>query len=326
LSTFFGKATEFLRGGASSPTEESANGGPPPANEGPREVSIPLYVAAAIAQIAGFCSVAYQIAQPAFAYFTIILTIIGMFVSYQLRRLGTPARLIKSGTLLLGLVFLYALRGAGVFGAIVPIEAQGSQEMLLVTALAFTATFCSFLLLTDEAVVFTCVWSIAIIGLTGTVNINRELIISFVVFLAAASFMLVHQNALANSSGGKSGKSRSVAMTWPLIRTQLNVALVAWISSIVLGFLIAIPVQMVGRNLSLGTIIQRLKVPASATAKQSSFNRLMFDNIGEFRVGLGPVEDDPTERMTVLSPGPRYWRGRVYDQYTGLGWLSSAGA
>jgi hypothetical protein len=326
LSTFFAKATEFLRGGGGesaeteTPTVAGENGAGS-ADGGTREVSIPLYVAACIAQIAGFCAVAYQIAQPAFAYFTIILTIIGMFVSYQLRRLGTPARLIKSGTLLLGLVFLYALRGAGVFGAIVPVEAQGSQEMLLVTALAFTATFCSFLLLTDEAVVFTCVWSIAIIGLTGTVNINRELIISFIVFLAAASFLLVHQNALANS---RNGKARSSATSWPLIKTQLTVALVAWISSIVLGFLIAIPVQMVGRNLSLGTIIQRLKVPASATTKQSSFNRLMFDQLGEFRVGLGPVDDDPTERMTVLSLGPRYWRGRVYDQYTGLGWLSSA--
>jgi transglutaminase-like putative cysteine protease len=80
---------------------------------------------------------------------------------------------------------------------------------------------------------------------------------------------------------------------------------------------------MVGRNLSLATIIQRLKVPATAVIKQSSFTRLIFDSLGEFRVGLGPVDDDPTERMTVLSPGPRYWRGRVYEQYTGNGWSNS---
>jgi hypothetical protein len=100
-------------------------------------------------------------------------------------------------------------------------------------------------------------------------------------------------------------------------------AATAWIASIILGFLVAIPVQMVGRNLSLATIIQRLKVPPSAAGRGPSLPRLVFDDLNQFKVGLGPVEDDQNERMSVLSEEPHYWRGRAYDRYTGKGWVST---
>lgn len=302
----------------------------------PREptdaISIPLYVAGAVVQIAGLAAVSFQLGESSFAFFTIGLTILGTFVSYQLRRAGTPTRLLKSGTFLLGLIFLYALRGAGVFGSLVPPEEVGSQEMLLVSALAFTATFASFVLITDDAIIFTCVWAIAMIGLTGTVNINRELPMCFVVFLAAASFLLVHQNALSFGGSGLAadpkrratiGPFRVSVPRWPLVRTHLMMAAAAWLTALFLGVLVAIPVQMVGRNMSLGTIIQRLKVPPAPVNRFGGAPRLIFDNPTQFNVGLGPVEDDPTERLSVWTDRPQYWRGRTYDIYTGRGWASS---
>lgn len=298
-----------------------------PTEGGTTDVSVPLYVAGAIVQVSGLAAVSYQLGEASFAYFTIVLTLIGMMVSFQLRRIGTHPRLIKSGTLLLGLVFLYALRGAGFFGQIVPVEARGSQEMLLVSALAFTATFCSFLLLSDDAVVFTCVWAIALIGLTGTVNINRELVICFIIFLLGASFLLIHQNALAQNRAEHSTTPRLASAAGQtrasLLRAQGFMAALAWAASLCLGFLIAIPVQMVGRNLSLATIIQRLRVPPSAASRAPGLPRLSFDNLQQFNVGLGPIEDDPTERLAVLSEKPHYWRGRVYDRYTGQSWINS---
>ena len=113
--------------------------------------------------------------------------------------MGVSSRALRGGAILLGVVFLLALRGVGLFGALVPPEAHGSQEILLVSALAFTATFCSFLLVTDEAVVFTCVWAIAIIGLTGTVEINRPLIVSFV-FLFDFGDVFAYSSKLAHAN------------------------------------------------------------------------------------------------------------------------------
>ncbi len=327
-----------------------------------KHVSIPLYVGGAIAQISSLMAVAYQIADPvwAFAWFTILFTLIGLGTSYTLRRIGAPVRLMKMGGVLLAVIFIYALRNGGVFGAIVPAEVLGSQEMLLVSALAFTATFCSFLLISDESVVFTCVWSIAIIGLTGTVNINRELIICFVVFLLAASFLLVHQNMLASGVDAhgmrrrtepsdaaspeddiaaayqelETGRlrprptlePRATRPRWILLQTQLTMAAAAWVAAICIGFLVAIPVQMVGRNLSLATIIQRLRVPAAPSGvprPNGGRQVLNFESLRQFQVGLGPIEDDPTEKMTVISDRPSYWRGRVFDIYDGKSWLNS---
>ncbi len=317
-----------------------------PAN-GQRNISIPLYVGGAVAQLAGLTAVAYQLTEPSFAFFTMLLTVIGLTCAYFLRRYGSSPRLIQSGAALVALVFIGALRGVGPFQNLVPFEAQGSQELLLVCALAFTATFCSFLLVTDESVMFTCVWSIAIIGLTGTVNINQELIFCFVVFLAASTFLLVHQNSLgsgmptitensltgASEPGALPGATTrpqsaiSVDARWRLLRTQTKIALACAAAAVLLGFLIAIPLQMVGRNLSLANVIQRLNVPSAAAQKlgggKNGVIQLDFNNSHDFQVGLGPVSDDQTERARVESPEPLYWRGRIYDEYTGSGWSNS---
>ena len=285
--------------------------------------SVALYVAGAATQISGLVAAAYQISETSFAYFTITLTIIGMTTAYFARRIGVSSRALRGGALLLGLVFLLALRGAGMFGAMVPPEVQGSQETLLISALAFTATFCTFLMVTDEAVIFTCVWAIAIIGLTGTVDINRPLILCFVAFLVSAAFLLIHQNALAQAAGGANGlRLRPAPAKWPLLRRQVGMAAAVWATALLLGFCIAIPVQMVGRGLSLSAIIGRLRVPAAAATRLQGVATLSFDNLTNFNVGLGPVYDDPAERMSVLSDGPQYYRGRAYDFYNGHGWES----
>ena len=308
-----------------------------------KNISIPLYVGGAVAQLAGLTAIAYQLSEPTFAYFTMLLTVVGLTCAYFLRRFGGSSRLIQGGAAVVALVFIGAVRGVGPFQNLVPYEAQGSQELLLVCALAFTATFCSFLLVTDESVMFTCVWAIAIIGLTGTVNINQELIVCFGVFLIAATFLLVHQNSLAGGmqtitestlagdddapvAVGRARHTVTARARWGLLQTQAGVALACAAGAVLLGVLIAIPLQMVGRNLSLATVIQRLNVPTAAAQQLTGGNgvfQLNFDNATDFEVGLGPVADDQTERARVESPKPLYWRGRVFDRYGGKGWQSS---
>lgn len=373
MSTYFAKINERLKSGGSGNSGGSSDSGSAGDNttaaalasdraRPEREVSVALYLAAAVVQIAGLSAVSYQVGESGFAYFTMSLTILGLAFSYYMRRVGVSGRFIKTGAVLLGLVFLYALRGTGMFSTVIPFESRGTQELLLVSALAFTATFCSFLLLTDEAVVFTCVWAIAMIGLTGTVNINRELIMCFIVFLGGAVFLLIHQNyllnradteaasessaaaadaasgnSLASSRGGAAAaaavmRSRAAVVRdeeararaqIALLRTQVAMALFCGFAAIVAGFLIAIPMQMVGRNVSLSTIIQRLNVPAAANQRRMPFApRLAFDNPQEFSVGLGPVADDPSEQLVVWGEKPFYWRGRTFEIYTGRQWTN----
>lgn len=296
-----------------------------------RDISIPLYVGGAVAQLSGLAAVAFQLSEPSFAYFTMLLSVVGLVCSYFLRRFGSPRKLIQGGAVAVLLVFVGVIRGIGPFQTMVPFEAQGSQELLLVCALAFTSTFCSFLLITDQAVMFTCVWAIAIIGLTGTVNINQELIGCFIAFLFASSFLLVHQNSLVGGMPAVTertllGEEGDLATSrWNLLRTQALVGVACAVTAVLLGFLIAIPLQVVGRNLSLAAVLGRLNVPPAAAQRLlgKSGVQLDFNNSHDFEVGLGPVGDDETERARVQTPRPYYWRGRLFDSYTSRGWSNS---
>ena len=283
------------------------------------EISIPLYIGGLIVLLSGIGAVAQHLRAPAFTQFTVLVTIVGVTVSYFLRRLGVPARWIGIGAVVLGIVFLFALQGAGPFGNIVPEEAQSSQDMLIASALALTATFYSFLLITDDVVVFTCVFSIALIGLTGTVDVNFTLIGAFLIFLAAAIFLLVHQNYLQHRPRNT---TTSTEARLRLLRTQVLMTLLCGVTATVLGILIAVPIQMVGRNVSLAGIIHRLSVPAGSGMPTRGRRVLVFDDRNRFDVGLGPVGDDQTEVMTVTGEKPFYWRGRTYEYYTGNGWES----
>jgi transglutaminase-like putative cysteine protease len=321
-----------------------------------RPPSLVLYIAGVAVQIAGLLPVSLQLGEPTFAGGTVGLTLVGAAVSYQLRLHhrhrssgNADPKLIRWGVLFLCLAFLafacvaYGIGGEGITRALLP---PGAQETpLAAAALALAATFWSFLWLKDEAVVFACVWAIALIGLIGTVNVNRELILSFVAFLAAATFLLVHHGVLHQGTQrkGKGVRSSAGQLRLPsnapqqqrqqrgqqqpyLLRTQVSLALLAWSVALVLGFLLAIPVQMIGRHLPLATVLQRLKAPFSPTRRTGltpGRPHLLFDNLRQVKVGIGPVDDDPTERLWVLSEKPHHWRGRAFDLYTGDGWDSS---
>lgn len=284
--------------------------------------SVALYVGGLVVLLAGVFAVAYQMAEARFTVFTVTLTLLGVVTSYQIRRrLGAPRRWIEIGAVGVFVVFLYTLRGVPPFEALLPAEARVSPDMQLACAIAIAAAFASFLLVTDDTILFTCVFPIASIGLTGTVNVNRELILCFLVFLTAAVFLLVHQNYLHNkplgNRGGVDGRR--------LVRAQIATAFLCSLTAVVIGLAIAIPLQMVGRNLSLAGIIRRLTVPAAAIAPGLAAPRgtLNFNDSRRFEVGLGPVPDDQTRVLTVeLVQGEKtfLWRGRTFEVYTGTGW------
>lgn len=291
---------------------------------GQSAVSIPLYVAALFVLLSGVMAVAYSVDSPAFMTFCLVTTLLGVTTSYFLRHFGVPPRWIMIGALGLSVVLIYALRGEGLFEGVIPPEARMSSDLLFACALALTAIFCSFLLITDDAVVFICVWPIALIGLTGVYNVNREQIVCYFVFLVAAAFLLVHQMYLQNrpvkSAPGAWGRLR-------LLKRQAFLALACTVAAVATAFPVAVLAQMVGRNLSLATVIRRLSVPTPPpTSTRGNQSGLSFDDYRRFDVGLGPVSDDPTNALSVeIIEGetPHLWRGRTFSVYTGHGWEGS---
>ncbi len=287
--------------------------------------SITLYIAGWLVLMSGIGAVAQHLEDPAFSRFTLGLCSIGVAASYLMRRVGVPVFLIRAGAFALAGLFLFTLSSRGPLADVMGLDTQGPQDVLIASALSLIAVFYSFALLNDDAVVFTCVFSIALIGLTGTVEINWPLIAQFVLFLGAASFLLVRQTYLTfrprrGSGPGQGRKARH------LIRTQIGMAALCSLTAIVIGFLIAIPFQMVGSHLSLAGIIRRLAVPSGQAGSRVSGRRgLPFDDRGRFAIGIGPVDDDPSEVLTVTGDEAFYWRGRTYEEYDGHGWNTQLG-
>jgi hypothetical protein len=114
------------------------------------------------------------------------------------------------------------------------------------------------------------------------------------------------------SSRLRSGNNRSRSNY-----ARASTAFIACLGVILLGLLVAI------------TFLRRLQALPTAGRVASGHPRLIFDNLMEFKVGIGPTDDGSDAspvRMRVLSEAPHYWRGRVYDRYDGHSWASSFGA
>jgi Transglutaminase-like superfamily/TgpA N-terminal domain/Domain of unknown function (DUF4129) len=281
--------------------------------------SLPFYLAALIGHIASVLAVYTQIDSPGLLVGMIVLSVIGTAFSYQLRRHNrAPEHLLGIALPILILVFLLALLFAGKPSA--PVAFIGNGHIALVVALLWSATVSFFLLWNNETVVFTAVWPLAVIGLMGTMNVNPELIISFAVYFFAAIFLLVHHAVIGNGSrrGSEAGRRASPEDNATLLRIHALVAAGAWVLAVVLGFSVAIPVQMVGRNISLMEMLKRLSPTATPNRAGQNGGRLSFSS-REFRVGLGPVTSGTEEVLRVQTPRPHYWRGRTFFRYSAAG-------
>jgi transglutaminase-like putative cysteine protease len=292
-----------------------------PEIKGPRP-SLALYLTAGLAQFCGLMVVRYQISDPGFVYFLIALTALGLGVAYYLRQRGVSPRIVPIGALVGGVFFLIALGSGALLSHLFPSQSFVGTELSVIVALAATASVSNFLAVSDDAVVFTTVWVVAIIGLSGAVDLNRELILFFFLFLLLFAFLLIHQNYLAQA------RSTKETSDVPLRSLQIQgvTALVAWLTVGVAGTLLAIPLRALGKGISLRQVVNQLQLPPSALLEgrrtTTGSNQLAFDNRTEFRVGLGPTGDDQTEVLTVESPRPHYWRGRAYITYGAQGWTN----
>ena len=302
------------------------------------EVSLPLYIAGLIAILAGIVAVGNEMSLldgARFAQFTLTLATAGVITSYFLRRLGVAALWVKLGSVALCVVFFSAMRGIGPFASLIPVnvmmsagqgdgESTGSSLLMLTCALALTATFGSFFLVTNDAVIFASVFSIALIGLTATVNNNSEVITCFIVFLTAAAFLLVHENYLQNRSARSRPRSHMLLgeISPALLRAQLFVGFAAAGAAALAGGLLAMPIQIMGKNHSLRQQMQLMPAPAMllGASSVSGPRGLSFDDPQRFEVGLGEVKGDSRVVLVVEGEKTFYWRGRTYEIYTGSGW------
>jgi uncharacterized membrane protein SirB2 len=243
-----------------------------------------------------------------FAALTAVVLCAGYGASITLRRLGYTARIVEL-TVIAGALVIYGqlIAGQTMSALIVPLQATGTPELRVAAMLLWLEVLRSFTLVSDDSVVFSAVPSVVLISLAATSNVNPEIMAFFVMYLVLAAFMLAHRRA--------SGRSQ--------LKPAFRVALVVAVLALTLGSVVVIPVREVC------TRAFALAMPDFIRFRER-IQLLGYGDPDSLQIAQGPVRLSRATIMIVRArmvgskePVSAYWRGRVFDQYTGHGWKIS---
>lgn len=270
------------------------------------------YVAGYMASAMGFACFNTILSNSKFALIAMVLTAVGFYISWSTR----TRTLTKQKSEAVVLICLLAILGGmfvigGIRNQVLPDEVTGAPDLFMGVMLSWLMVACSFRLSNDRSIVFICVPSLSLIGLTATFDPNLEVLTFFGIFLALACFILIRQNTFAyqDQTHRPEGTLRLSAGSMRLhIGITASVTLVALVSGIALGTLLYPRlVQKFTREIAPFDTLQ--------LAEQLTSEEYV-------PVATGPVDLSNQELMTVRCDRYLLWRGRTYNRYTGQGWVN----
>ncbi|MEP6754829.1 MAG: transglutaminase domain-containing protein [Chthonomonadales bacterium] len=278
--------------------------------------SIPFYVAAFIVTICGLYAVDLSLGDPSFSSLVIGLTIAGFIVSFVSRRRNIAPKNIEIPALFVcACLFFIAVVTDPSQSFLAPAGVAEDRSKSLAVLLTWLTVFRSFTLLNDGTLLFSCVPTIALLGLVGTNTSDPVLVTDFIVFSGAAIFMMVHENYL---------RIRHFSPV-RIIRSKLNlfnqvvIVGLCLIASMFFANLITPFVQRAGSSLRLtaGINLNNRNAANPQSAPTSTEDK------SEVPVGTGPVTLSDTLLLKVKANDAENLRTASYDRYTGRGWQNS---
>ncbi|MCC6442487.1 MAG: transglutaminase domain-containing protein [Armatimonadetes bacterium] len=280
---------------------------------------LPLFVAAYLIVLCGISAINSTLEDPAFTNLTFGLTILGFAVSLFLYRFQANTRMAEWGMLVVAAFYFgYAVATHRSVSVFMPSAAVGSSDLSLAVFLMWMAVFRSYLLISEDRLLFTCVPTIAILGLIGTNNLNNEIIVYFFVFIIASIFLLMYDNVIRAEGQGDPDRRFTHA---PGLKHHLLVTMTFGLLVCIGGFLTALPIFAISSRLSPYQI--PLGIHSAASANQEISPNQSLSQESYLSISEGPTRLTKTIIMLVKSSMPAYWRGRTYDIYTGRGWSDS---
>src|SRR5437867_3932402 len=154
------------------------------------KVLLPLYAAGLVVTLCGIGAVLSTIDDPSLGTLTVGLTVLGFAVSLVLRLSQVDPNLALYPAFGLGF-FLAAQRfitASNLAEAIGGPASHWQPDVALATFLCWLVVLRSFTLLTNYALLFCPVPTIALLGLTGSSNLNTEILVYFMLFLFSTIF------------------------------------------------------------------------------------------------------------------------------------------
>jgi hypothetical protein len=280
------------------------------------ELLLPLYAGLFAMSAAVLTALGLAIDTPEFIIRAELLVFAGLAASLLGAVTGrNPAVL---GAIVAGAVFpllVLSNTGAPVTELFFPQETLGDHSLLLPTLAVWSIIAISFAQVNRANSIFIFVCGLVVFGLTGTVNLNESLLLSFFVFLLGTYFVWAYNGALNLYEQAQAvGQEVSVApLRWAYTQVGTAAALlgVVFAAAVLTGW----PMYRTTRNFFLTPFSPQFRPRATLTIAQ---NYAGFRE--EFSLLGGTLSLSESPAMTVHADAPALWRGLAYDYYNGRGW------
>jgi len=290
----------------------------------PETPSLPLYLAGGVIALCGILAANAALPQsdPGWMGRTLLLTALGFVFSYGSRYLGINSQVADFGFAAIILLLL-----AGVVGGQIVLEqflptGADTPNLRILSALVWGGTVWAWIMRSDNRVLGITVPAMAVFGLAASVDLNNPVLVFFGVFILTVIFLLIHQNYLQNRMRASAGV-RTLG-TAHLLPAQFVQAGLCGLGVLLAGLVVIVPAQAVFTHLSLTQAIRQLAAGKPTPGAGSA--ALHFSDEDNLQIGTGAAWSSSAEVVMQVTPSDgqeHYWRGRTYDQYTGVGWQSS---
>ncbi|HLJ54555.1 MAG TPA: hypothetical protein VKT77_05900, partial [Chthonomonadaceae bacterium] len=159
---------------------------------GADEVSPWLYIAGLCVTLSGLYAVNFGREEPVFAAASYLIAAAGYLISYVLRRSRIEYEALKLPMLVLVGLGLFAWITTGHASQGVDASGQVDRSHAMQMLCIWVALLQPFAASTDMAVLSSCVPCMSLIALVSTTSPDTEVQYAFLVFVAAATFLMVH--------------------------------------------------------------------------------------------------------------------------------------
>ena len=289
-------------------------------------LTLPLYLGGLLVTLCGVQAVCATMGNTDITIAATVLSLMGFAFSLACRAFQVQPRVIEIACLVLigAVVCEWVLHGQ-VFGQYISWYVIGADktEDRLAAGLMWSAVFWSWTVVSGDIVLFSCVLTAAMIGLTGSVNVNNSTLFFFCLFVLSMIFLLIYQNYLQNRP---LASPRERARPSPVLWAQIGLSAVSAVLVLSVGLALVAPMRAMLSSLSLGQAIRQLVGERGYTGAGLSLVAQRFSDDMTLEIGRGsvwPTSPDIVMHAVSTDKQPHYWRGRTYDFYTGAGWQST---
>lgn len=266
-----------------------------------------LYAAGLFTSLTGVAAISLAVGSAVFLAAISILIAVGYFVSMRLRAAGRNPQIIEVMVVAICLATYARLFSPNDGNPILsPGIAMYHKELSLAVMLVWAEVARSFALILDEAVLFSAVPSLALIGVVATTSPGPFTLVFFALWLIGSVTMFVEAG---QAERAKDARFKSLWLAGGL-----------GIGATAAGMLIS-PV------LHSGSLSALMAVAPGVYANRQAAEVVAGAPAGNvLPISHGPIRLSSREVMRVQSDIGGYWRGRVWTSYTGRDWTSSAAA